>query len=1552
MTTVTFTSSGSWPTPAGVATTDCQCIGESGNGGTSTHGSRSGGGGGGGEWAEETALAVSGTISFTIGTGGTGTATSFPGTSVTVTAHPGGNASGSSAGAKGTGSSNSIHNDGGAGAAGTSPGSNDGGGGGGGSGGQTGAGGAGTQGGVGTPGAGGSAGSGGGTAGAAGGGNTGAGSNGNAPGGGAGGGGSGGTISHSGGSGAAGQITLTYTATVNQTATLSGAGTLTAQGGPGGTATLSGAGTLTASRAGSGNATLAGAGTLSAVSGSAVKASLSGAGTLTAFGGAPAPAVVNAWANSYGQGTTFGSITSALQSCVVPLTPAFSIGAGTGTASQGNWLFTIASWTQDPAIAQAHIGTGDDIHSWWREYPASDIAGNTRTAVYYTPNIARTVTNVYVAPDAEIAAINVIVVEVSGLGPWDTVAGKTSSYAAAATSLAMSLGAPAQASFFIAGIGGDNIASGQAFTPAGWTTLPAQTQTDGSDHLADNILSAAYLTSSSSSQSVSASSSSQDMSGFMLGVYTAAASPIPANQNPDWPYTIVEAGFGYGFNTPDSEITWTDITSRVWSLNETTGVQFQLGQIQASSMQLEFDNWDGNLSPDNPGSPYYSNALNSNMSFQSGTSPWTGNDGATIAQSAAFTFASAINAKATCSLQVTPDGSTAFPGAVSEKAAVSASTAYTVSAWFYSPGGWTSGAEVAFGWYTSGNVFISFSTSSATVLTAGTWTQVTLTATSPSNAAKAGLIVQLAGTPPAAPFYVAEAAFVAGSSAVSTGLITSGVPIRIRFALGTIGGITSNRWYILQRYAQEWGEQITEDYRRYCPVTATDIWASLSATPPTFYRSEVYEDNPYAWWPLDDQPGASGVLPRQMLNAAVGNTSTLNVQLSPLGTGPTTSYGTDGASLTFAATVGKQPGIAIYTAGAAQGWMYGDPQGSPASLSTGNSVTPSPGSAAWQMAGATGNTGSNGWFLTCNDTGFPPLSGGITVEAWFNYQYFGSTQAVSSVGIHVVAQQPYCALTILELATSSAPVAVLQMSLSGTLNLITYNGGTGTSHAIYTGSDLRDGAWHMVTLTLTQTTWAAWVDGGASGQSSGTAAGMTSAWTWLIANGDLGTGGGSSLGSIAHGGNSMLAHIAVYPYQLPFWRILDHYWAAITAYGQLPAPAGTALTVTAYNGGTAVTPDGQLETGTYGNGNVAYTMSGVVVAQAAGYTSGPSAWAVAGGVGPSSIGYGDTVSVAWTGLAPQFAVYNSAQAGNETQASVSAGVSEDFRSGYGGSATPYGVANVSSGNGSSPPAAGSAIGDAAGQRIERLMRAGRTNSPNRCIDPSPLLVQAPGTAGGQQLTGDAIQEIAQSDGGLLFVDNCGHVTYWQRSHLASQYSSPAWVIGPTARPVPGAPAGTVPYELDVSWVTDPQRVWNAILITPFSPTGAQLPLITPTGTQAVNASQIRFGAQPLSINSWLQDTSEMQAQANWLFANFGQPLRRVEKAVIDAAYQPYAWQLVAGINVGDVVTVEDWQVGGGGNVITFRVTEITRKISYAAKGEEITAQVSLTCDAEPASYWS
>ena len=317
--------------------------------------------------------------------------------------------------------------------------------------------------------------------------------------------------------------------------------------------------------------------------------------------------------------------------------------------------------------------------------------------------------------------------------------------------------------------------------------------------------------------------------------------------------------------------------------------------------------------------------------------------------------------------------------------------------------------------------------------------------------------------------------------------------------------------------------------------------------------------------------------------------------------------------------------------------------------------------------------------------------------------------------------------------------------------------------------------------------------------------------------------------------------------------------------------------------------------------------------------------------------------ISWLGLAPLFSAYTSASVGTEKLLETVVGSGDSMQSGYG--------------SGASPPSAATALGDTVGDRIERLMRAGRCTSPQRSIDPAPDLVQAPGTTGGGQQVGNSVQAIQQSDGGMLFVDNLGHLTYWMRSHLASQYSSPVWTLTPDAPPTAGATADKIPYYEEYRIVNDPQRIFNVITVQPFSPSGAQLPLLTPTDASGVLHSQVQHGAQPLAIVSWLQDQTVMQSQANWLFTNFGSPQTRTELVRIDAGPYSTAWNLVASINIGDVITFEEWQIGGGGDVLTLRVTEINRKIRFGGQNNnnagdgEVTASVELICDFEPSSYY-
>lgn len=1348
-----------------------------------------------------------------------------------------------------------------------------------------------------------------------------------------------------------------------------------------------------------------------------------------------AVAIANQWSGTFAQPAAFGLTPPALQSTVIALTPATSVGGGTGTPTAGNWLFCLSGWNQNQITAATHA-VADDIHSFWRAgdvttstYAVSTSSGHSRVNVWYTPNLARVPGDVYIAPSGAVDGRACLVIEVSGLGAWDTVAGINANYAASATSLPLSLSAPSAQALVIGAVCGDLTGAGQAFAPASWTALSTVTAQNGTDHVADAVLTSAYIVTSGSVSVSASATSATDLAGVLISVLTSASSPVPGSQNQAWPYMKFEAAFGSGYETPPDQMTWTDLTSRCWYWNETTGIQYQLGNIQATELMLELDNNDNMLSEDNPASYFYT-ASGTSWSPQAAfydnevlaKSPlawWKLND-ASGSSTAADSSGNAHSGTPTSvtfgntSEAVSGNTSASFASASSSHILTSYNpalgTALTVEGWVNLNGltqptafgriianSFSDFDSKGFELYhngTSGQFWIGNGTTNAGVI-GGTvpatgWTHLAGTYDGSTiklyvNGVLAGS-TSFSGSVPAGsatgigigynPAYsgdfinglIAECA-VYGTALSATqiaahytaGPTATGTPVRIRAAVGTIGGVTANRWYVIQRNAHEWPQMITGAYRRYAPATGTDIWAATSAYGPSPYRGEVLQDTPYAWWPCDDQPLQGGVLPTTLRNAASGNSNALSITLSPSGASAQLVYSTAGAAPVTNNTAAPPPLIAQYTVGQPAGWMYGDPQSSPLdTISAGGVVTAQPGSAAWTQFNVAGNTGSNAYFLIVNDASFPALSGGITVEGWFNCPFFGTSsgQTSSIYGGSGGDQtgQPYTNLTIIELATASAAVCVLQLDRdTGNLNLITYSGSTPTSHSIYSTADLRGGAWHHFAITLTTTAWTVYVDGGQLATVSGTATGMTSAWTYLLACGDTGTTGGTGTANIVHSGNMSLAHLAVYPNILPAYRIIAHYWAAITAFGLLPAPQSvTSAMIGNASGGQGNTwaSDGSIFQGTYTGTltNATSQISALVTANAGSFTSGPSAWGPTAAIGERIFAW-----ITWTtGLAPTYTIYTASSHGSETNASTTVGYGDSYSAGYGGSATGTGRCHSAGGTGASPPTAPTATGDTVAQRLERILSYGAVGvgaSPQRCIDPSALAVQAATDLGGQQV-GQNLQNVADSDSGLLFVDNLGNLTYWQKTHLAAQSASPAWTLTPNAPPSPGASATAIPYNRDFRWSSDPHRIWNSITITPFSPDGANLPLVIPSSTAAVVLSQQKYGAQPLQITSYLQSTTEMASQADWLLANFGQLQIRVESASIDAASYPAAWPYLLGVNVGDVITVQNWTVDNTGVTGIFRVSSVHRDIQFAGQNGEVEALITIQADYEPQSYWS
>ncbi|SCK20051.1 hypothetical protein YUYDRAFT_02075 [Streptomyces sp. ScaeMP-e48] len=107
---------------------------------------------------------------------------------------------------------------------------------------------------------------------------------------------------------------------------------------------------------------------------------------------------------------------------------------------------------------------------------------------------------------------------------------------------------------------------------------------------------------------------------------------------------------------------------------------------------------------------------------------------------------------AVASIRVTPSGASSASLLATDHSPVSTVTpgaSYTMSAWVYAPGGW-SDLRILADWYNAADVMLSTTASVAISVPAGVWTYITLTATAPASASRAGLRARIGASPTAA----------------------------------------------------------------------------------------------------------------------------------------------------------------------------------------------------------------------------------------------------------------------------------------------------------------------------------------------------------------------------------------------------------------------------------------------------------------------------------------------------------------------------------------------------------------------------------------------------------------------------------------------------------------------------------------------------------------------------------------------------------------------------------------------------------------------------------
>jgi hypothetical protein len=535
------------------------------------------------------------------------------------------------------------------------------------------------------------------------------------------------------------------------------------------------------------------------------------------------------------------------------VTPA-GIGTTAITTQEGSWLACLLGWntvTPGQYIPAPAVNVTDSAGNLWQQAAISPpgYASSVRAAVWVAPN-ALPVSWVSAGLTAFAASLGYTVAEITGMPQAADLDFSVSDTTPSGSAPSLTWIASENGIGLAAVVAG--YAAETATVPGGWSSLG--TATAGASTSGCAVFGYLNGTITAGTATTSLALGTATAYSYALCSLSASASP-PPQPNLNFPMVTVEAAFGAqpgdisastDFLFSSEYIGWTDITTRAIGpaiqgrIKAKRGRPYQLQQQETGTCEVPLSNVDGAFTPTAPGSPYYSNAINQNMSFQASLAPWTPQHGAVLAQSPAQTFASGLNATAAYSVQVTC-GTAATPGLTSELIAINPNYPYTPSAWLYAGTAPSAGAEVVVNWYTAAQAYISTTSAGAGTLPAGQWTQFSIPGgTAPAGAAYARVIPQLAGTPGNGfQFYAAEAALAPGPEPVQTGLVAPLTPIRVA------AWWQGRRYALWGGYAQAWPQEWPDMPQwGFSPLKALDaLGAAAAGQMQSALIGEVLADN-------------------------------------------------------------------------------------------------------------------------------------------------------------------------------------------------------------------------------------------------------------------------------------------------------------------------------------------------------------------------------------------------------------------------------------------------------------------------------------------------------------------------------------------------------------------------------------------------------------------------------------------------------------------------------------------------------------------------------------
>lgn len=267
------------------------------------------------------------------------------------------------------------------------------------------------------------------------------------------------------------------------------------------------------------------------------------------------------------------------------------------------------------------VNVTDSAGNLWRQIGISTMSTSARGAIWIADNPRQT-TWVSVALTGWAYSTSYMIMEMDNVPTsmksvaLDFV--KTTNNTAFTTALTTLSGTPSTTDI-VFGLVANGGASGALNVPSGWTGISSV----GGGLPAEATTYAMWIPSTASTVTFNPTwANSVPSSGIIVGL--KQSSTIPTQSNPNMPNVVVEAAFGatpgdytqsvdYTFDI--TGLTWTDISSRVFSKGDEASIQVKRGrqyensQEETGTIEIHLDNHDGVFTYGNTSSPYYPNVI-------------------------------------------------------------------------------------------------------------------------------------------------------------------------------------------------------------------------------------------------------------------------------------------------------------------------------------------------------------------------------------------------------------------------------------------------------------------------------------------------------------------------------------------------------------------------------------------------------------------------------------------------------------------------------------------------------------------------------------------------------------------------------------------------------------------------------------------------------------------------------------------------------------------------------------------------------------------------------